>query len=319
MKKILFLNLVLLSTIAFAQKKQNIYYLKYNGAEVQKDSADFTRIIQEPDSGEVNFVLLEYYPDDQKKLIGHVSKFDPRLIYEGQIITFYPNGKKQDIITYENGERIGKAYFFYKNGQMQKVTEYFPGAARPSAGKYSPDSQKMISYFDSTGTELVKEGNGYVKYLNDKQGIIEEGAYANGVKDGTWKGKLGKNTYEEVYENGTFVNGKAALEDGSVNSYKDPEQMPGFKGGLQAFYNFVGRNYRYPPEAKEAGIRGRLILGFVVEKDGSLSNIKLLKDIGGGTGPEAIKLLKKSPDWIPGMQHGIPVRVQYTLPIMLNF
>lgn len=110
----------------------------------------------------------------------------------------------------------------------------------------------------------------------------------------------------------------AAIEDEQVYTTVSIEHMPDFPGGMAKFYSHVSKNYNYPAAAREQGVSGRLIIGFIVEKDGSLTDIRILRDLGMGTGEEAIRLLKKSPKWKAGIQNGRPVRVQYTLPIMLN-
>lgn len=89
-------------------------------------------------------------------------------------------------------------------------------------------------------------------------------------------------------------------------------------GGMTSFYQFIGQNYKYPKAAIDAKIEGRLLIQFVVEKDGSLTDIKVLRDLGHGTGDEAVRMLKSAPKWIPGIQNGKPVRVQFTLPLQLN-
>lgn len=110
----------------------------------------------------------------------------------------------------------------------------------------------------------------------------------------------------------------AVVEDNSIHDFASIEEMPDFPGGMQKFYQYVSKNYVYPAAAREQGVSGRLILSFVVEKDGSLTDIKVMRDLGMGTGDEAVRMLKKAPKWKPGIQNGRPVRVQYTLPIMLN-
>jgi periplasmic protein TonB len=110
----------------------------------------------------------------------------------------------------------------------------------------------------------------------------------------------------------------AVVEDNNVYDFSAIEQMPEYPGGIQKFYQYVGNNYKYPPAATEAGVSGRVTLQFVVEKDGSLTDIKVLKDLGFGTGDEAKRVLMKANKWKPGIQNGRPVRVQYTLPIVLN-
>ena len=101
------------------------------------------------------------------------------------------------------------------------------------------------------------------------------------------------------------------VEDNTV--YNAVEVKPDFPGGLQKFYEFVGKNYRAPEE----DVKGKVYVQFVVEKDGSLTDIKVMRDVGYGTGAEAIRVLKKSPKWKPGIQNGRPVRVLYSLPISI--
>ena len=78
---------------------------------------------------------------------------------------------------------------------------------------------------------------------------------------------------------------------------------------------FIYENIKYPPTARENNITGMVVVQFVVEPDGSISNIKALRDVGGGCGEEAIRVIKKMPRWNPGKQRGRPVRVMFTLPV----
>ncbi|MFD2161914.1 energy transducer TonB [Paradesertivirga mongoliensis] len=112
--------------------------------------------------------------------------------------------------------------------------------------------------------------------------------------------------------------GSQVTEDNSIHSVATIEVMPKYPGGMDEFYKWVGRTYEYPTSAREAGVSGRLTVSFVVEKDGSLTDIKVLKDLGHGTGDVAKRMLMKSKKWEPGIQNGRPVRVQYTLPLMLQ-
>jgi len=94
-----------------------------------------------------------------------------------------------------------------------------------------------------------------------------------------------------------------------------PEMDPEFPGGMEALYNYLAQNIKYPTLARETGITGKVYVSFVVERDGSIANIKVERDIGGGCGQEAIRALKSMPKWIPGKQKGRPVRVQFHLPV----
>lgn len=93
------------------------------------------------------------------------------------------------------------------------------------------------------------------------------------------------------------------------------ENMPEFPGGEAAMYKFIGKNIEYPRMAKESGISGRVFVTFVVERDGSVTDVQILRGIGGGCDEEAVRVIKKMPNWNPGKQRGKPVRVQYRMPI----
>lgn len=101
------------------------------------------------------------------------------------------------------------------------------------------------------------------------------------------------------------------LYTGSVITIK-----PEFPGGQKEFEKYIRKNYITPREAK--GLKGNVYVSFVVEIDGTITNIKILRDLGFGTGKEAIRVFEQSPKWIPGQQKGMIVRSIYNLPIAIN-
>lgn len=107
----------------------------------------------------------------------------------------------------------------------------------------------------------------------------------------------------------------APADGNEIYNPLDLELKPEFPGGQQALEEFIDQNYRNP---KDRTFKGNVYLTFIIEKDGSLSNIKVLRDIGSGTGDEAIRVLKISPKWIPGKQNNNAVRTLYSLPIPVN-
>ncbi|MCD4790789.1 MAG: M56 family metallopeptidase [Bacteroidales bacterium] len=92
------------------------------------------------------------------------------------------------------------------------------------------------------------------------------------------------------------------------------EQMPRFPGGDDARIKFLNENLKYPDEARKQGISGRVFISFVVENDGEITNIKLLRGIGGGCDEEAMRVVSIMPTWEPGLEKGKPVRVQFNMP-----
>lgn len=93
------------------------------------------------------------------------------------------------------------------------------------------------------------------------------------------------------------------------------ENRPMFPGGDAEFIKFISKNY-HAPEVE--GLNGVLKVTFVVEANGTITDIKIIQDLGSGTGEEAKRMLQQSPKWIPGEQDGQPVRVLYTLPITIR-
>lgn len=110
---------------------------------------------------------------------------------------------------------------------------------------------------------------------------------------------------------------EAAVTEDTNQIFTSVEVLPAFPGGDKAWEKFV-RGYQYPAQAVENGVSGRVVVSFVVEKDGSLTDVKVVRDPGMGTGDAALKLFKKSPKWTPGIQNSRPVRVAYTQTIALN-
>jgi len=93
------------------------------------------------------------------------------------------------------------------------------------------------------------------------------------------------------------------------------EKAPEFVGGLNGFYSYLAHTIRYPADARDHNTQGRVIVTMVVEKDGSLSDIKIVRSVSASIDQEALRAISASPKWSPGMQNGKAVRCQYTVPI----
>jgi protein TonB len=109
--------------------------------------------------------------------------------------------------------------------------------------------------------------------------------------------------------------GTQPVDDKKVYSVGGIDVMPEPVGGDKAWAKFLNKNLRFPYAAQEEGVSGRVILSFIIEKDGSLSNITVERQAGHGFDEEALRVLKLAKAWKPGMQNGQPVRVKYDIPI----
>ena len=106
-----------------------------------------------------------------------------------------------------------------------------------------------------------------------------------------------------------------AVDTGSEKVFDVVEQMPEFPGGVEAMMKFLQENVSYPEAAYKAGVQGRVIVQFIVDTEGRVTNTKIVKKVSDELDAEAIRVVGTMPRWKPGMQNGEPVRVMYTMPI----
>lgn len=171
--------------------------------------------------------------------------------------------------------------------ELDKLKKQFPNETFSYVEGSKEDMKKMI---DEAGKfDYVRN-----VFVFDRQGTVINGAILSNVARHAEQ----LQTSDEVF---TIV-----------------EQTASPKGGMVAFYEYLGGNLSYPTDARRAGIQGRVFIEFVVNKDGSLSDLRILKGIGGGCDEEALRIVSASPAWNPGMQKGNPVRQRMVLPIIFK-
>lgn len=120
-----------------------------------------------------------------------------------------------------------------------------------------------------------------------------------------------------VFQIGMAQDGKPTPNsDDWVYSSVGIEKQPEFPGGVTEFLLYVQRHYMYP--VINVPLKGKVLVQFVIEKDGTVDDIKVIRDLGYGTGEEAVRLLQNCPKWEPGMQDGRLIRVRYLLPINID-
>ncbi len=113
---------------------------------------------------------------------------------------------------------------------------------------------------------------------------------------------------------GAFAQEKVSTDDAVFVVVEEQAEFP---GGLDSMYAYIVKNLKYPEAAKEKGIegKGRVFVNFIVERDGSITNVKCLRGIGGGCDEAAMEVVKNMPKWQPAKQRGKEVRCQFNLPI----
>lgn len=129
------------------------------------------------------------------------------------------------------------------------------------------------------------------------------------------------NTNSEIWISAPIHDGpkqEQVKDDNTVYSFVSMENPPSYPGGMEKFYKFLNDNIKYPEVAKENNIQGNVFVSFTVEKDGSLTELRVDRKLGYGTDEEAVRVLKLSKRWNPGIKNGKPVRVKYNIPIRFS-
>ena len=178
----------------------------------------------------------------------------------------------------------------------------------------------MVDYIDSLGVQCVVQGNGYCIEVDPKDKTFEEGLYRNGLRDSIWKGisDTSHTSFVEVYQQGKLISGVSTQKDEQTLNYSKVLILPAYKGGIAAFSRYLSSHLTYPTEAYNKKIGGKVTLSFVVKKDGTLTDIKILKHVYPSIDTEALRVLKNTRDWEPGRYRGVPVRIVFIQTIAFN-
>lgn len=253
------------------------------------------------------YVVKDFYKSGKIAMLGTTLKRD-KIIKTGTFVYYHENGNKKSITNYKLDKKYGEYFEFYENGNKKEVGENILD------DKKNKSDYKIKQFWDINGVQKVTDGNGF--FEDQKENEFEKGEIKNGFKHGIWEGsfKKSKFSYKEVYEEGKFISGVSTNSDGETNTYSEIEKKPEPKYGMDDFYKFIGKNYRTP---NQQGLKGKVYITFVVDKDGKIVEPKILRDLGYGTGQEAIRVVTSYDGFTPGEQRGRKVRCTYSLPISI--
>ncbi|MCP4459812.1 MAG: energy transducer TonB [Cytophagales bacterium] len=198
----------------------------------------------------------------------------------------------------EAKKRLEKAKIEFINGQYENVLSYYDSVSNGS------------KYFGLITYKMASQSCMELSRVNKIDSVLHiekrEKIYSEALK---WHGKM---LVEERWDSLKIE----ILEEPEV--LQVIEQQPKFPGGLAAFYKSIGQKMRYPAEARQMGIEGRVYVQFIINKDGSVDAINVVKGIGGGCDEEALRVMREVPNFIPGTQNGKPVYVRMSLPIVFK-
>lgn len=251
--------------------------------------------------------IRSYYKNGD--IVRSVEAVDEAGMREGESCFYHENGNLRTKATYQRGSIMGEVLSYYPDKKMQSMEVH------SELNKY-----RLLNYWDSLGNQIIKDGSGFCRCVFNiiaGQEKLEIGKLQDSLRDSVWVGirKNGRKYYEEIYDRGKFISGISFDDEEKKYEYNKIEEMGAPEGGLEQAYAHIRTQMRYPAKARKAGIEGKVYVEFIIEKDGSISNVKIVKGIGAGCDEVAINAVKTLPPWIPARQRGQLVRQKMVLPL----
>ena len=239
----------------------------------------------------------------------------------GSYSSYYPNGRVKEKGNYISNLKVGNWKTYHENGRLNSI------------GNYSIINTVKDGYHIAKDVNSVKSGkweyyNKYGKLMNEK--IYKE--YPDAVFNEFKKKNLKDNSTNKAHKRPTksLVLNKKDIDQKKINSVKEEpepvdeqifdvvEKNPEFIGGMSKLYEFLGKNIQYPEMAKENEIQGKVFVQFVVWKDGTIKDVRVVKGVHKTLDSEAKRVIEIMPKWIPAMQNGKFVNSKFTLPILFR-
>ncbi len=268
----------------------------------------YIRVVENYDNDPKLFIFTEYYRSE-KICMKAISTNKDKPNFVGPRFDYYENGNKKQQSNYVDNKLNGLQIDWYDNNVKKSEKEITWDS------KNKDYTIRILQYYNPEGTQTLIDGNGECELSDDK--IFEKGKLKNGKKQGVWEGKdlIGKFSFTEIYNDGIFVSGISSDENNTKYPYKELMMKPTPEKGMADFYRHIARNFRTP---KVQGLQGKIYITFVVDKEGNLTDYKILRDIGYQTGAEGIKAIASYGKWIPGKTRGVPAKVLYSIPIAVK-
>ncbi len=278
LKQFLFGLLVLANCCAFAQKKEKTYLDYYNQGLEKFQQKNYT----EAESLFTQSIRMSAHGDTYFNLALTKMKLMDTCGYCDNLKIARQYGDK-------------KADSIYNKNCLHRNLIHYDNRKHPDSSFYS----EMAKYVCKNKSELVIEY--YIKNLITSQISSYTETYTDSVN------------FREKKAFTTFPDLKKFSADNVV--FTVVEVMPVYPGGEEERIKFLSSNVKYPEDAKKKGIQGTVFVTFVIEEDGSVGDVKVLRGIGGGCDEEAVRVVKMMPKWTPGRQSGKVVRVQFNMPL----
>jgi TonB family protein len=275
----LFLLVVTFAPLSNAQEERQYY----NKEAIPVEDKEHAHYYRELEKQENQWVFTDYYLSGEKKTTGIITDLDKE-VYDGPFTSYYKNGAIESTGEFDKGAPIGRFHYFYENGQKKKEVQYL-----------SDEEGRTLQAWNTTGDSLLQAGTGVLEYETDSLLIFEQ------FQD--YKLELSRFTNKS---DGSIIYGL---------THKKATPLVGFENYL---LKHIYKKIKYPREARRKKIEGEVLIEFIVNEDGTLSNYRVIQGVGGGCTEAALEALKNAGKWNPALVNDKSVRTQFVIPIKFS-
>ncbi|MFI5162173.1 MAG: hypothetical protein ACHQHN_12915 [Sphingobacteriales bacterium] len=283
------------------------------------DSADYYMLILPPTPGDASYNIQQFYKNGKIKLIGKGDANENsmktglvRLI--GDCTMYYPGGNKSGFVHYTYGYKDGLEYLYYPNGNALSVIKH----TLPSSSVYA--ETYYWDCYDDKGNSICKNGNGrWVMYDDSGKYIRTEGQVNGGHREGDWTGKIfvpDTISYVDHYKHNRIQSSVGYNKNGKAYPFYKDYELATYRSGWLIFIERLRSRIKLPKDTNGLKISiDTMHISFVIEKDGKLTQFKMLGDIDPNIKAAVFAALEKCDDWVPSTVYGVPFRTQIIIPL----
>jgi antitoxin component YwqK of YwqJK toxin-antitoxin module len=283
------------------------------------DSADYFMFIMRPDSNDNRNNVKGFYKNGKIKFIGKDipngnSLRTASVLFDGEYVSYYQNGKRQSTATYRGGYKDGLEYFYYSNGTIYCCKKHL------YSGNLTYSETLNWECYDAKGNMVCKDGNGqWITYDDSCKNIRLEGQVVKGKMEGEWKGGILtpvpiKYTYQ--YKGGKILSSNGYDQTGKSYPFNQEVEHANYRSGTITFLDVLRNNIKLPKDSTGRKMSIDTVhVSFVIEKDGHLDEFNVIGNVALQLKDAIFAGLLKCHDWTPERIFGVPFRTQIILPL----
>ncbi len=312
-KQITTLFLILFSLLGYSQFSSNdqVIYLDSLKRIGNAENYKYLRIIKDYSLDKDLYDVAVYYKSGKLEMKGTTSNKD-NIKLEGSCVYYFENENRKKVANYTNNKPIGKQFEWYKTGNIKSEVEIIRDK------KNNSEITRLIQFWNEENIKKVIDGEG--EYIETDFGkTILKGEVKNALKEGKWVGfsQKPKINFTEYYSEGILIEGISTDSLQVEHKYTEIKINAKPKKGMDLFYNYIGSRMKIPMQSNKI-LKGTVYLSLTIDATGKIKKINALNKDDFGVSENAIKTVSKLDEWIPAYFRGIPIEIEYILPIVLK-